>query len=55
MIILLACLIVFLFAGLSVTVHKLWIVAVVPLVLCVAGFAPGRRETAGLRPGWYRW
>ena len=54
MLLLLAFLIVLLFAGLGFALHFLWIVAVVLLVVWVAGAALGRGETAG-RHRFYRW
>ncbi len=54
MVVLLALLIVVLFAGLGFALHLLWIVAAVLLVLWLVGFAVGRGEGAG-RHGFYRW
>lgn len=54
MIILLALLLVLLFAGLGFTLHFLWIVAAVLFILWLAGFALGRGAGAG-RHGFYRW
>ena len=54
MVILLAFLIVLLFAGLGFALHFLWIVAAILLVLCLVGFAVGRGEGAGSRR-FYRW
>jgi hypothetical protein len=54
MLILLALLIVLLFAGVGFAVHFLWIVAVVLLVLWLAGMALGRGENAGTHH-FYRW
>jgi len=54
MIILLALLLVLLFAGLGFAVHLLWILAVVFAVLWLAGLAIGRGESAG-RHRFYRW
>lgn len=54
MVILLALLLVLIFAGLGFTVHVLWIVAGVLLVLWLIGFVLGRGEGAG-RHGFYRW
>jgi hypothetical protein len=54
MIILLAFLLVLLFAGLGFALHFLWIVAVVFFVLWLLGFALGRGESAG-RHRFYRW
>jgi hypothetical protein len=54
MIVLLAFLLVVLFAGLGFAVHALWIAAVVLLVLWIIGLAVGRGEGAG-RHGFYRW
>ncbi len=54
MIILLALLLVLIFAGLGFTLHVLWIVAGVLLVLWLVGFVLGRGEGAG-RHGFYRW
>jgi hypothetical protein len=52
--ILLALLIVLLFAGFGFAIHVLWVVAVVFFVLWLVGFAVGRGASAGSR-GWYRW
>ena len=54
MVILLAFLVVLLFAGLGFAVHALWILAVVLLVLWLVGFAVGRGESAGSRR-FYHW
>lgn len=54
MVVLLALLIVVLFAGLGFALHLLWIVAAVLLLLWLVGFAVGRGEGAG-RHGFYRW
>lgn len=54
MVIVIAFLIVLLFAGLGFAVHLLWIAAVVLLVLWVVGFAIGRGEGAGSHR-FYRW
>ena len=54
MIILLALLIVLLFAGLGFAVHLLWILAVAFLVLWLVGLAVGRGEGAG-QHRFYRW
>lgn len=54
MVILLALLLILLFAGLGFTLHVLWIVAVVLFVLWLVGLAVGRGEGAG-RHGFYRW
>ncbi len=54
MVILLALLLVLIFAGLGFTLHVLWIVAGVLLVLWLIGFVLGRGEGAG-RHGFYRW
>jgi hypothetical protein len=51
---LLAFLVVLLFAGLGFTAHLLWVVAVVLLVLWLVGFALGRGESAG-HHRFYRW
>ena len=50
----LALLLVLIFAGLGFTLHVLWVVAVVLLVLWLVGFAIGRGEGAG-RHRFYRW
>ena len=44
MLLLLAFLVVLIFAGLGFALHFLWIVAVILLVLCIVGFAVGRRR-----------
>ncbi len=54
MVILLAFLLVLLFAGLGFALHFLWIVAVVLFVLWLVGFALGRGEAAGSHR-FYRW
>jgi len=54
MLLLLAFLVVLLFAGLGFALHLLWIVAVVLLALWLVGFAVGRGESAGSRR-FYRW
>lgn len=54
MLLLLAFLIVLLFAGLGFAIHLLWIVAVILLVFWVIGYALGRGENAG-RHRFYRW
>jgi hypothetical protein len=54
MIIVLAFLIVLLFAGLGFALHFLWVVAAILLVVWLVGFALGRGEGAG-RHGFYRW
>lgn len=54
MLLLLAFLVVLLFAGLGFALHLLWIVAVVLLVFWVIGFAIGRGERSG-RHRFYRW
>jgi Family of unknown function (DUF5670) len=51
---LLAFLVVLLFFGLGFTLHLLWVVAVVLLVLWLIGFAIGRGESAG-NHRFYRW
>lgn len=54
MLILVAFLLVLLFAGLGFALHFLWIVALVLLALWLIGLALGRGEGAG-RHGFYRW
>lgn len=54
MLLLVALLIVLLFAGLGFALHLLWIVAVVLLVLWLVGFAVGRGESAGSHR-FYKW
>jgi hypothetical protein len=54
MVVLLAFLLVVLFAGLGFAVHALWIAAIVLLVLWIIGLAVGRGEGSG-RHGFYRW
>ncbi|HEX3841728.1 MAG TPA: DUF5670 family protein [Acidimicrobiales bacterium] len=51
-IVIIAALLVLLFFGLGFALHLLWIVAVILLVLWLAGFAVGRGESSGRR-GWY--
>jgi energy-coupling factor transporter transmembrane protein EcfT len=52
--ILLALLLVLIFVGLGFTLHVLWIVAAVLLVLWLIGLVIGRGESAGSRR-FYRW
>jgi hypothetical protein len=54
MMILLALLLVVIFAGLGFALHILWIVAAVLLVLWLIGLVVGRGESAGSRR-FYRW
>lgn len=54
MLLLVAFLVVLLFAGLGVALHVLWVLAVVLLILWLVGFAIGRGENAGSRR-FYRW
>lgn len=54
MIVLLALLLVLVFAGLGFAVHLLWVVAAVLLVLWLVGFVIGRGEGAGSNR-FYRW
>ena len=54
MLLLLALLLVLIFFGVGFTVHFLWIVAAVLLVLWLVGLAVGRGESAG-RHHFYRW
>lgn len=54
MIVLFALLVVLVVAGLGFTLHILWVLAAVLLVLWVIGFALGRGENAGSRH-FYRW
>ena len=54
MLLLLAFLLILLFAGVGFAVHFLWIVAAVLLVLWLIGLVVGRGETAG-RHHFYRW
>ncbi len=54
MLILLAFLLVVVFAGLGFALHALWIVAAVLFVLWVIGYAVGRGERAGANH-FYRW
>ena len=54
MLLLLAFLVVLLFFGLGFTLHLLWVVAVVLLVLWLVGFALGRGESAG-NHRFHRW
>ena len=54
MLLLLAFLLVVLFAGLGFALHILWIVAAVLLVLWLIGFAVGRGENAGSQR-FFRW
>jgi hypothetical protein len=52
--ILLVLLLALLFGGLGFAAHALWIVAVVVMVMWVAGFALNGGRADGRR-GWYRW
>jgi len=52
--ILLAFLLILIFAGLGFALHVLWIAAVVLLVLWLVGLAIGRGESAGSHR-FYRW
>jgi hypothetical protein len=54
MILLVALLVVLIVAGLGFTLHVLWVLAAVLLVLWIIGFAIGRGENAGSRR-FYRW
>lgn len=54
MLLLLALLLVLIFFGVGFTVHFLWIVAAILLVLWLIGLAVGRGESAG-RHHFYRW
>ena len=54
MVLLVALLLVLLFAGFGFAVHLLWIVAVVFFFLWIIGFALGRGEDAG-NHHFYRW
>ncbi len=54
MVILVAFLLVLLFAGLGFALHFLWVVAVVLLVVWLIGLALGRGESAG-NHRFYRW
>jgi hypothetical protein len=54
MLLLLALLLVLVFAGVGFAIHLLWIVAVILFVLWLIGFALGRGESAG-RHRFYRW
>jgi hypothetical protein len=54
MVLLLAFLVVLIFAGLGFALHVLWVAAVVLLVLWLIGFALGRGEGAG-NHRFYRW
>ena len=54
MIILLALLIVLIFAGLGFALHVLWFLAVIFLVLWMVGLAIGRGERAG-QHRFYKW
>ena len=54
LLILLAFLVVVLFAGLGFAVHFLWILAIVFFFLWLAGLALGRGESAGSHR-FYRW
>jgi hypothetical protein len=54
MLLLVALLLVLLFAGFGFAIHVLWIVAVIFFVLWIVGFALGRGEGAG-RHHFYRW
>jgi hypothetical protein len=54
-IILAVLLIVLILGGLGFAVHVLWWIALVALVLWLAGFLFRAAETGGRRGRWYRW
>ena len=54
MLLLLAFLVVLIFAGLGFALHFLWIVVLVLLILWLVGFVVGRGEGAG-KGRFYRW
>ena len=54
MVILIALLLVLIFAGLGFAIHILWIAAAVLFVLWLVGFVVGRGESAGTHR-FYRW
>ena len=54
MVILLALLVVLMFAGIGFAIHVLWILAVVLLALWAIGLVIGKGERAG-QHGFYRW
>ena len=54
MVLLLALLVVLVVAGLGFTIHMLWVLAAVLLILWLVGFAIGRGEGAG-NHRFYRW
>jgi len=54
MVLLLALLVVLVVAGLGFTLHILWVLAAVLLVLWLVGFVIGRGENSGSRH-FYRW
>jgi hypothetical protein len=54
MLVVVALLVVLIVAGLGFTIHLLWAVAAVLLVLWIIGFAIGRGEGAGSNR-FYRW
>jgi energy-coupling factor transporter transmembrane protein EcfT len=54
MLLVVALVIVLLFAGLGFALHVLWVVAVVLLVLWLIGFVVGRGEGAGNHK-FYKW
>lgn len=54
MVVLVAFLLVLIFAGLGFALHFLWIVAAILLVLWLIGLVIGRGESAGSRR-FYRW
>jgi hypothetical protein len=54
MLLLLALLVVLVFAGVGFTLHFLWIIAAALLVFWLVGLALGRGEKAG-RHHFYRW
>jgi hypothetical protein len=53
-VILLALLVVLMFAGIGFAIHVLWILAVVLLALWAIGLVIGKGERAG-QHGFYRW
>ncbi len=54
MVILIALVLVLIFAGLGFAIHILWIAAAVLFVLWLVGFVVGRGESAGTHR-FYRW
>jgi hypothetical protein len=53
--VLLALLVILILFGLGFTLHVLWWIALIALVLWLLGFVLRAGETAGRRRRWYHW